>query len=257
MPTAIISLDTPLSVGQEADAMINDHLIGLTDPRSDAFESYLVLRLALERARTAHDLRVVAFTSATVGDGKTTTSINVAAALAQNRRSRVLLIDADLRMPSVGRQLGTPADTPGLAELLVSASSPLASAVTRRSEFNLSVLTAGCLNGANPYDLFHAPRFKALLDEARASYDHIVVDTPPVVHVADCGVIAPQMDTFVVVVAAHRTPRRLLAEALTILGPEKVFGMVLNRADRPFRGAYYGYPGYSPATRDGRTWTAR
>jgi len=257
MDTTASSASVVLPAVPDTDPMIDDHLIGLTAPHSDAFESYLVLRLALERARAASDLRVMAVTSATVGDGKTTTAINVAAALAQNRRSRVLLIDADLRMPSVARQLGAPDGTAGLAELLTSPTMLLADRVDYKAAFNLSVLTAGRLHGVNPYDLFRAPRFAALMAEARAAYDHIVIDTPPVIHVADCGVIAEEMDAFLVVVAAHRTPRRLLAEALSTLGPDKVFGVVFNRADRPFRGAHYGYPGYEPDTQEGLTWAAR
>jgi len=257
MATTASSVSLELPVDLDTGAVTNDHLIGLTDPHSDAFESYLVLRLALERARTASDLHVVAVTSATVGDGKTTTAINVAAALAQNRRSRVLLIDADLRMPAVASQLGAPEGTAGLAELLTSPRMLLRDRVTHKAAVNLSVLTAGHLHGVNPYDLFRAPRFAELMSEVRGAYDHVVVDTPPVIHVADCGVIAEQMDAFLVVVAAHRTPRRLLAEALSTLGPEKVFGLVFNRADRPFRGAHYGYPGYEPDTREGLTWAAR
>jgi succinoglycan biosynthesis transport protein ExoP len=75
-------------------------------------------------------------------------------------------------------------------------------------------------------------------------FDYVVIDTPPVVPVPDCRLIDPCVDGFFIIVAAHRTPRRLLAEALTILGPEKSVGLVFNRADRPLRGyndAYYGY----------------
>ena len=225
--------------------LMDAHLIGLTAPDSPAFEAYLVLRLAIERAQMSRQLSVVAVTSPTVGDGKTTTSINVAAALALNPRSRVLLIDADLRMPSVARQMGT-LPVPGLADLLLAPARTLAGAVSVDRDSNLAVLTAGHLGSVNPYDLFHAPRFAALIAEARSAYDYVVVDTPPVIPVADCGVIAAHVDAFLVVVTAHRTPRRLLSETLTRLGPDKTLGLVFNGTDRPFRGAYYGYPGYAP-----------
>ncbi len=120
----------------------------------------------------------------------------------------------------------------------------MSDAVRRRPAFNLSVLTAGQLGTANPYELFQSARFGAVVAAARTVFDYIVIDTPPVVPVPDCRLIEPCVDGFLIVVAAHQTPRRLLAEALTILGPEKAVGLVFNRADRPLRGydnAYYGY----------------
>lgn len=186
---------------------------------------------------------MIAVTSPTSNDGKTTTAINVAAVLARSRESSVLLIDADLRLPSVASRLGLPAGRPGLVELITDSTLNLGDAVRPYPASNLSVLSAGALGDANPYELFQSPRLGALLAQARRAYGFIVMDTPPVIPVADCRVIESLVDGFLVVVAAGRTPRRVLAETLTILGPAKTIGLVLNRVVQPFEGAYaeYGY----------------
>lgn len=249
-PSALTAADVGVRPEPDAGAGIDAHLIGLTAPDTAEFEQYLVLRQAIERAHAASGLSVLGVTSATTDDGKTTTAINLAAALARNPLARVLLVDADLRVPSVAAQLGGGEwERPGLAELLSDPAVAMADAVRRRPAFNLSVLTAGQLNGANPYELFQSARFGAMVADARAAYDYVVIDTPPVVPVPDCRLIEAGVDGFLIVVAAHRTPRRLLAEALSILGPEKSLGLVFNRADRPFRGYYNAYCGYGPTAR--------
>jgi capsular exopolysaccharide synthesis family protein len=250
MSLSLLEANVGLRPEAERDGAIDAHLVGLTKADSAEFEQYLALRRALERAQAATGLRVIAITSATINDGKTTTAINLAAALGRNPQSRVLLIDADLRKPSVAARLGlADGKRPGLAELLADPALTAADAIRHRPAFNFSVLTAGHLGDGNPYELLQSAQFGALLVETRDAYDFVVIDTPPVVPVADCQVIEAWVDGFLIVVAAHRTPRRLLAETLTILGPQKSLGLVFNRADRPFRGYYYGYGSKSRASK--------
>src|SRR5712691_7043689 len=85
---------------------IDEHLVGLLASDSPEVQQYLALRQTIERAHTASGVSIVAVTSATVDDGKTTTAINLAGALARNRGARILLVDADLRAPSVASRLG-------------------------------------------------------------------------------------------------------------------------------------------------------
>jgi Mrp family chromosome partitioning ATPase len=106
----------------------------------------------------------------------------------------------------------------------------------------VSVLPAGNVQ-ARPYELLASPRFGGLLAEARRIYDYVLVDTPPVAPLADCRLLRPWVDGFIVVVAAHKTPRKLLAEALSVLEPAKVLGVVFNGDDQPLS-PYYGYYGY-------------
>ena len=94
----------------------------------------------------------------------------------------------------------------------------------------------------SPYEVLKSPRLGELFEEARRQYDYIVVDTPPLTPIQDCRVIGRWVDGFLLVVTAHRTPRRLVEDALTTLDPSKVLGLVFNQADRRSRSGLY--PGY-------------
>jgi capsular exopolysaccharide synthesis family protein len=236
---------------------VDAHLVSLVTPSAFEAEQYRALRSMVEQFRLRSDLRMIAVSSASVGDGKTTTAINLAGALAQAATSNVLLIDMDLRRPSVVQQLAM-ADlpSPGLVGAIVDPRLTLADVVRRRTPFNLAVLPAGRPPMA-PYEILKSPRLAELLEEARQSYDYVVVDTPPLVSVPDCRVIAQWVDGFLIIVAAHRTPKRLVEEALNMLDPGKIIGLVFNRDDRPLGGYSYGYGyGYGhgqPPSANGRS----
>src|SRR2546428_13293794 len=169
---------------------LDPHLVSLVAPASFEAEHYRPLRARLETRHEGKALQVLAVTSAAVGDGKTTTAINLAGALAQSREARVLLVDSDLRRPSVGLQLGL--EDPrgaGLADAILDPERSLESVVLRGLPLNLAVLTAGGLT-PSPYDVLQSPRFGTLLEEARRLFGYVVVDTPPLIPVPDCRLIA-------------------------------------------------------------------
>jgi Mrp family chromosome partitioning ATPase len=93
------------------------------------------------------------------------------------------------------------------------------------------VLRAGC-SLATPYEVLTLPRLGALLEEARRGYDWVIVDAPPLVPLADCQYVGKWVDGFLVVVAAHETPRALLAEALNSIDPAKLVGLAFNKDER-------------------------
>jgi len=231
----------------DALAKVEEHLVSLLFPATFEAEQYRALRHIVEHHRAASGLTVVAVTSPTVGDGKTTTAINLAGALAQAPGTRVLLIDADLRRPMLAEDLGfatpTHAERPGLVDALIDAKYRLDDIVEPRPEFNLTVVPAG-LTPQAPYELLQSGRLAELLEEARRSYDYVILDTPPLVAVPDGRLISKAMDGFILVVRAHRTPRKLLEEALSLSDPQKLLGLVFNRDDRPLSGYYRGYHGY-------------
>jgi capsular exopolysaccharide synthesis family protein len=178
------------------------------------------------------------------GDGKTTTAINLAGALAQGPDARVLLIDADLRRPAIRDLIGT--DETSGPDIVRAATDPelaLDDLVRLRRPFNLSVICAGRIALASPYEVLKSPRVVELMVEARRRYDYVVIDTPPLVPTQDCRVIGRWVDGFLVVVAAGRTPRRLLGDALAAVEPSKLVGVVFNLADRPPVGRYSSYGG--------------
>ena len=218
----------------------SERLVSFLSPSSFEAEQYRGLRHIVEESGR----HVVAVTSPTPGDGKTTTAINLAGALAQASETRVLLVEADLRQPRIGDQLGLGgSDTRGLADALADDGFTLPDVVRHLPRFNLSVLLAG-RSPASPYEALHSSRLDELLEEARSHYAYVVVDTPPVVPVPDCRLIARLVDGFLILVGAHQTRRELLQEALAALDSTKILGLVFNGDDRRRRG-YHGYGSYS------------
>jgi capsular exopolysaccharide synthesis family protein len=228
---------------QPHDGALEDHLVSLLSPATADAEQYKTLCCAVEEAHGSVNLKVVGVTSPGIGEGKTLTSINMAATLAQTPEHRVLLIDADLREPSVASHLGLDNfDGPGFIEAIQNPALSLKDVERAFPTYNLTIVTAGQAL-ESPYEALKSHRVEALIEEARARYDYIVVDTPPVIPVPDCRVIARWVEGFLVIVAAHQTPKKLLEETLNALEPNKVLGLVFNRDDLPMA-SYYGY-GYA------------
>jgi capsular exopolysaccharide synthesis family protein len=218
---------------------LDPHLVSLTAPSSVEAEQYRKLRNTIEHVAKPGQSYVVAVSSPGAGDGKTITAINLAGAFAQAENRRVLLLDADFRASSLAKRLGWE-QRGGLAEAL-SSGQPLNEIVVNSLPFGLAVALAGAAK-RSPYEMLSSPRFRELVAEARRQYDFVVVDTPPLVSVSDSRLIVELVDGIVLVVAAHRTSRAPLEEALRNIDPAKIVGFVLNNADTPILGYPYGYP---------------
>lgn len=216
---------------------IDKNLVSFTNPGSFAAEQYQGLRMKIERLRQARDLRVIAVTSPGASDGKTVTSINLAGALARGASRRVLLIDGDLRRPEVAHQLRFDPNRAGFADLIGPRPVPLTDAVQPLDEFNVDVIAAGVVAGPI-HEMFRSEHLPRLLGDARERYDYVIIDTPPLVPVVDSALLARAVDGVLVVVAANKTPRRLLEEALSQLDSAKVLGIIFNKDDRPLFGYY-------------------
>lgn len=228
---------------------VDQHLVSFLKPDSFEANQYKALRYGIDRVlRSTPGCRIVAVTSPTPGDGKTITTINLAGAISRNSQSRVLIIDADMRHPSVAEAFGRK-DFPrrGLVDAVME-NRPLQEFVHRLETKNVSVLTARPPD-FDTDEILGSPNFARLLEEAAADYDYVLVDTPPVLPVPDCRLLAEHVHGFVVVVGADKTPRALLEETLEILGPSKVLGLVLNREQLKhsrYGNQYYrSYPGKS------------
>ncbi len=209
---------------------LEEHLVSLIAPSSIEAEQYRALRHMIEQLHRSAALSVIAISSPDAGDGKTTTTINLAGALAQAADARVLVVDADLRGSNVATDLGID-EAPGLVDLILRTDLALETAVQVCPDLNLSVLPAGRPPSA-PYEVLKSPRVAELLAEARQKYDYVIVDTSPLVSVPDSRVLEKWVDGFVIVVAAHRTARRLVEEALSLIAPTKIVGMIFNGDDR-------------------------
>jgi len=142
----------------------------------------------------------------------------------------------------VARYLGlTDERSLGLADILADETCDLTAAVRRLEAINVSVLLPGRAH-PKPYELLASSRMEAVLGDMRRQYDFVLLDTPPVLPVADCRALGRWVDAFLFVVAAHQTTRKMLGEAVRQLDGAKVMGMVFNGDDRPRR-KYYGYYG--------------
>jgi len=230
---------------------VDKHLVSLTEPDSYEAEQYRKLRYVLEEKRKTNRGTTVAICSPAAGDGKSLTALNLAAALAQARDSKVLLVDVDLRRESAALKehlrLGNPGLN-GLTDAIMSSTLTLQDVARPLSGTNLSIVFTGSRVSA-PYELLRSARFGQLLNDCCKTYQYVILDAPPVVPVSDCRVIRRFVDYFLMVVSAHRTPRPMLEEALDLIGPEKLLGMVFNRGDLMPR-RYYGYYRYGLPMRE-------
>jgi len=227
-------------------------LITQVRPQSQMAESYRALRTSLLLSNLGAPPKVIMITSALPQEGKTTTSINCAVVLAQ-KGIRVLLIDADLRRPSIHKTLGM-GPRSGLSNVLTG-SADLQSAITRSPVLpNLSVLPAGT-PPPNPAELLASTNMRDVLEQLRGQYDHIVVDTPPTLSVTDAVVLSPRADAIVLVIRSGQTTKQALRRSRDILMQvnAKVSGVLLNAVDlsSPDYYYYYEYQGkYSRYYRD-------
>ena len=208
-----------------AQPAIDEYLVGVLAPRSVQAEAYRALRLAIDPFRGPGRGAVVAITSAVDGEGKTTTAVNLAAALAHDPGCSVLLVEANLRQPRIATYLGLTCGADGLVERLES-DVPLADVVRRLPGVGVDIVTAGRSRGLH---LLYGSRFADDLTEARARYQYVVVDAPSLLPYPDCRLIAPAVDVFLVVVRPGRTPRARLAEALDTLNADTAAAFVLNQ----------------------------
>jgi polysaccharide biosynthesis transport protein len=205
---------------------VDDRLVSLHPSRAAEAEPYLTIRHVLEDAQQRAGVSIVAVSSPLTGDGKTTTAINVAGVLAHGG-DRVLLIDTDLRNPGLARHLLTAGEAPGLVDAIMDPARSWRDTVVSLPHLGFDVLAAGRAT-LSPYDVMRSPRFAALLGEARDRYRSIVLDTPPLIRVTDGRIIVRSVDGVLLVVAANRTPRKLVAEALRLIDPPKLLGVVFN-----------------------------
>ncbi len=199
-------------------------------------ESYRKLRTNLSYFSPDNPARVIMITSALPSEGKSLTATNLAASLGQSGQ-RTLLIDADLRRPSVAKVLRMTDDV-GLTSVLTGRVD-VVDLVQHRDTFD--VLASGPLP-PNPSELLGAQVFRDLIDSLRMEYDRIVIDTPPLVAVTDAAVVSTASDAVVIVAHANRTKRADLRRALFALRAvdANVFGVVLNQV-APNSNVYYQY----------------
>ncbi len=184
--------------------------------------------------------KVVAVTSAIAGEGKTVSSMNLAANLASSRRKKVLLVDVDLRKSDLARGMNIP-PVPGLTELL-SGAVEIGAVLRESAAPGLAVITGG-MRVAAPWELITGGRFRAFLQEMRGRFDVVLLDAPPIIPVSDTLTLRDLVDGFVLVYRLGFTPHPLLRQVLEEIGEKKLLGVLLNGAapqSEKYYQRYYG-----------------
>ena len=233
----------PLNPRWRNDPELVGKLVGTEDVSSGALEQYRKLAATLHHAQEERGIQVVMTASSLPSEGKSLTAANLALTFSESYQRRVLLVDADLRRPTVQRLFGV-ATINGLDEGL-KAVKDRSMALTRLSE-RLWVLPAGRPD-PDPLSGLTSDRMRRLVAEARTKFDWVIIDTPPVSLLPDANLLAANVDGVLLVVRAGKAPFQLVKRTVDTLGHARILGIVMNAVD--FRhdrnaGGYYEYYGY-------------
>jgi capsular exopolysaccharide synthesis family protein len=216
----------------------NSYPIVALEKESPVSEQYKILREQVKQA----GIRSFSITSPVKRDGKTTVAVNLAATLSLDYEERVLLIDGDLRAPSVHKYFDAP-QSPGLTDYLGSSSKMnLKNLVQETFLPGLRILPSGKPTHLAS-ELLAKERMKQILNETQAQFPgyRIIIDSPPILSTPDPLVIARYVDGVLLVVRAGKTPRDYLTKAIQSLNSSNVMGVVLNGADLGLSSKYYYY----------------
>jgi protein-tyrosine kinase len=216
---------------------VDEKLVTMRNVTQSTVEQYRKLAATLHHAQAERELKVVMISSAVSGDGKTLTSTNLALTLSESYRRRVLLIDADLRRPSVHRVFKVHNES-GLTDSLTAAADRRLPLVQASS--HLSLLLAGRPD-SDPMSGLTSGRMRRLITEAKANFDWVLIDTPPLVLLPDANLLAAMVDGAILVIGAGKTPYKLITRAIEAVGRGRILGVVLNRVDQAHVLGGYGY----------------
>ncbi len=202
-----------------------------------ALEAYRALRTRLMRAQSKAGVKTIAITSSLPGEGKTLTTMNLGLCYAQLPQQRVLVIDADLRTCGLTALLNHPS-TVGLAEVLAGKATP-DEAIVATNQKNFFVLPAGTVSSPPP-ELFTGSRWPELLGRCSELFEVVLVDTPPIIPLADFELISVACQGVVMLVRAHHGQRETLQKSASSVDRKKLLGLVFNGTDANEK-QYYGY----------------
>lgn len=209
------------------------------NPKSPISEAYRTLRTNIQFSSIDEELRVIMVTSAGPGEGKSTTLTNLAVAYAQAEK-KVLLIDADLRKPTMHHTLRI-SNRWGLTNLLTNQLS-IHEVLQETFIPNLTVISSGPIP-PNPSEILASKKMVNLLDELKEQFDIILIDAPPAIAVTDSQIIATRVDGVILVVDSDKVKRDVALKAKQNLDNvrARILGVVLNNVDRKNKDAYYYY----------------
>ncbi|MDD9178990.1 MULTISPECIES: GumC family protein [Aliivibrio] len=212
-------------------------------------ESIDSIRTSLYLILPKSERKLLAISSSVPGEGKTTTAISLAHSFSQ--LEKVLIIDCDLRKPSVGERFGLPHSHPGLSNILLM-NTPLEECITPVNNSNLDVLSAGMFT-PNPQELLSSAAFEQLIVDLTNKYDRIILDTPPILPVKDAFIVGKLTQGILLVVKVNSTSKSVYKHTMTLFTKHQITidGVVLNRVLPPKKGThtYSEYSQYAHANK--------
>ena len=206
-------------------------------PRSLSAEAYRSLRTSIKFSLIDKPIKTIVVTSSLAGEGKSTVVVNLAYSLSQDG-ARVLVIDCDLRKPSIHENFLL-ANEKGLTDVLFGKSD--LKGVTKKIEDSLFLITAGTIL-PNPAEILGSKEMENLIKELKINFDYIIIDTPPILPVSDTLLLASKADATLIVVKARKTKEKMVKESYERLIEAKanVIGTVLNESDKSLDNKYCG-----------------
>jgi len=220
-----------LVVKRIGNSKVDERIITYFDSKAIITEQYKILRTNVLSMNKTKPHKVLVITSAIHTEGKTFTALNLAMTIAQStQQPRVLLIDADMRRGRIARYLGVKQKI-GLTEILTDQAKP-SDALFNIDVENLTFVAAGSVP-PNPVELLSSDRMRRFLALMKSKFDHIIIDTPPVISVTDAGIIGAQSDGVLMVIQAGRTQRGIVKRASELLhqAHSKVLGHILTNIE--------------------------
>lgn len=209
------------------------------DPLTIIGEQFRLLRSKLGLMQKQKGIKKVLITSAIPGEGKTFIACGLAGVFAQEQGKRIVLIDADMRKPRSRRDFsfGDTNGSAGVSQVL-------------RGEFEFQNVLLMSMNPefcflpsgplpSNPSELLSSPNLERALNTAAASFDWVIIDSPPVLALADTTLIAPLCDAVLLVVRANSTPSKLVLDSIQRIGRERICGVVMNQQKQIHSSRYY------------------
>jgi capsular exopolysaccharide synthesis family protein len=221
-------------------------LVCITDEDSLAAEKFRFLKVRLRHLQQKRLLKRLLITSSLPEEGKSMIAANLAYTLAKKQQQRILLLEGDLRRPSLAKQLGL-GKLPGLSELLQGEPSP-AMNIYQLEGLGFWILPAGS-PPADPLELLQSRELSALMDQLGAWFDWIVIDSPPVLPLGDTSVWMRLADGILLVTRPGKTEKRQLQRTLEAVEQAKLLGALLNGSRDTALGNYYHYYGQAPVSR--------
>lgn len=206
-------------------------------PRSLSAEAYRSLRTSIKFSLIDKPIKTIVVTSSLAGEGKSTVVVNLAYSLSQDG-ARVLVIDCDLRKPSIHENFLL-ANEKGLIDVLFGKSD--LKGVTKKIEDSLFLITAGTIL-PNPAEILGSKEMENLIKELKINFDYIIIDTPPILPVSDTLLLVSKADATLIVVKARKTKEKMVKESYERLIEAKanVIGTVLNESDKSLDNKYCG-----------------